>query len=129
MKTYPKHIAVVDDDPGVTHLFCKWLQASGFTTTAFSSGQEFLSELPDSRFDVLITDLDMPQMNGFQLIPRVRQIHPGMPVIISTGNSRAESAIQAIKVGAGDYITKPVRLDDLIKALERIGAQAGTITA
>ncbi len=115
------HIAVVDDDPDLLRLVCLQLEAAGYTAVAFDTGEAALQELalPTSGFDALVTDVMMAGMTGLQLCERVVASHPQIPVIVMTASNKLETAIGAIRVGAYDFITKPLNFDALAIAVAR----------
>jgi DNA-binding NtrC family response regulator len=115
-------ILVVDDDPEMGRLLCDVLQAEGFSVLALNESLEASRVLRKEEFDVLITDLKMKGLKGLDLLEEARKIAPLTPVIIITAFGTIASAIQAIKMGAYDYVTKPFQMDEIVltvkKALE-----------
>jgi two-component system, NtrC family, response regulator AtoC len=116
-------ILLIEDDQGSREALLILLKASGFTLKGCSSGKEGLSLLTGERFDIVITDLLLPDMNGIDILTRVKQDSPTTEVILITGHASAETAVQAMKKGAYDYITKPLNIEELRiiidKALEK----------
>ncbi len=115
-------ILVVDDDREMCQLLYEVLKEEGFSVTALHQSLEASRLLRREEFDVVITDLKMKGLRGLDLLEEVHQIAPMTPVIIITAFGTIESAIQAMKMGAFDYITKPFQMDELVvtvkKALE-----------
>ena len=115
-------ILVVDDDPEMGRLLYDVLQAEGFSVLALNESLEASRVLKKEEFDVLITDLKMKGLRGLDLLEEARKIAPLTPVIIITAFGTIASAIQAIKMGAYDYVTKPFQMDEIVltvkKALE-----------
>jgi DNA-binding NtrC family response regulator len=115
-------ILVVDDDREMCQLLYEVLKEEGFSVTALHQSLEASRLLRREEFDVVITDLKMKDLRGLDLLEEVHQIAPMTPVIIITAFGTIESAIQAMKMGAFDYITKPFQMDELVvtvkKALE-----------
>jgi DNA-binding NtrC family response regulator len=115
-------ILVVDDDLEMRSLLSDVLREEGFSVVALGESLEALKILKKEEFDVVITDLRMKGMKGLDLLKEVNQLASLTPVIIITAFGTIESAIQAIKMGAYDYITKPFRADEIVltvkKALE-----------
>ncbi len=112
-------ILVVDDDKAMCELINEDLQQRGFEVRWHSSAEDALTTLKMEPFDVVLTDLKMPGTDGLSLCDRVRANWPDIPVIIMTAFGSLETAIAAIRTGAYDFVTKPVRMDMLSIALER----------
>jgi diguanylate cyclase (GGDEF)-like protein len=88
-----------------------------------SSGESALAALAREPADLVITDLTMPGMSGLELLERVQRVHPGTDVVLVTGNASIDSAVQALRTGATDYLQKPVGPDDLVLVVERTMAR------
>ncbi len=112
-------ILLVDDDEMIRQLLHDALTMEGYQATTVQSGEEALQVLQTSTVDVIITDLSMPGMNGLELIRRTNVDHPDVPKIIITGAGTIENAIEAIRIGAYDYIRKPLNLGELWIVLNR----------
>jgi DNA-binding NtrC family response regulator len=112
----------VDDDPEMCAFLSDLLQAEGFLVTSLNDSLEASKALRKEDFDVLVTDLRMKGLKGLDLLEETKKVSPLTPVIIITAFGTIESAIQAMKMGAFDYLTKPFRADELVltvkKALE-----------
>jgi len=102
------HILVVDDEQETCDLLEMSLGRHGFKVTASTNAQRALDLVVEQDFDVVLTDLQMPEMSGLDLCERVLGTRPDMPVVVITGQGSLETAIGAIRVGAYDFITKPV---------------------
>lgn len=112
-------VLVVDDDPMIRQLLEEALIMEGFQASTEPGGKEALEALSGGSFDVVITDLSMPGMNGLELIRLTNEGHPHVPKIIITGAGTMEDAIEAIRIGAYDYIRKPLNLGELWVVLGR----------
>jgi two-component system, NtrC family, response regulator AtoC len=106
-------ILLIEDDPGSREALLALLKASGFAMKECSSGKEGLQLLTGERFDIVISDLFLPDMNGIEILTRVKLDSPRTEVILITGHASAETAVKAMKEGAFDYITKPLNIDEL----------------
>ncbi|HBA89524.1 MAG TPA: DNA-binding response regulator [Geobacter sp.] len=106
-------ILLIEDDDGSREALMILLKASGFVMKGCSSGKEGLSVLAGEPFDIVISDLFLPDMNGIDILTRVKQDSPRTEVILVTGHGSAETAVQAMKKGAYDYITKPLNIEEL----------------
>src|SRR5262245_53227469 len=101
-------ILVVDDEQETCDLLEMALVRHGFKVTTSTAAQRALDLVGQHDFDVVLTDLSMPEMSGLDLCERVLGTRPNMPVVVITGQGSLETAIGAIRVGAYDFITKPV---------------------
>lgn len=112
-------ILVADDEKTTREILTRALSASGFTIQSVSSGEEALKAIQDEQFDLLITDLLMPNMEGNELIEKAHEIQPGLIPIVITAHATIETAIKALQQGAYDYITKPFDPEIIIPVIER----------
>ena len=108
MREGAPRVLVVDDDPAILKLFERVLSHDGFAVSATCSPKEALSLVDEKKFDLVICDINMPEVNGFELLRVTRQRYPEVVVVIITGYGTIESAVEAIKMGAYDYLTKPI---------------------
>ncbi len=115
----PARILVVDDEVELLTALCEMLEEHGFDTLARGSGAEALSVLHEHEVDLLITDLMMPGMDGITLLRQAQEIHPYLVSIVATGHGTIETAVNAMRVGAFDYVLKPFRLSGLLPILAR----------
>ncbi|QWV95137.1 sigma-54 dependent transcriptional regulator [Geomonas oryzisoli] len=106
-------ILLIEDDDGSREAMLILLKASGFAIKGCSSGKEGLDLLAGEPFDIVISDLFLPDVNGIDILTRVKQDSPRTEVILVTGHGSAETAVQAMKKGAYDYITKPLNIEEL----------------
>ncbi len=113
------HVLVVDDDPGVRDLCMRALRLFGYQVTGAENGRVALNRLTEKPFDLVLTDLQMPEMGGISLLQRLRQIYSDIDVIVFTAYGTFETAQEALRLGAADYLTKPVGLDDLERTVRR----------
>lgn len=118
----PTNVFIVDDEPEILDILQEALSASGFRVTAFSSGSAALDGLALRRPDLVVTDLRMPGTSGMQLLAKLRQHSPDTQVVILTGYGDMKSAVDALRLGAFDYLTKPVDAERLAQTL-RNGAE------
>ena len=112
MKSATK-ILLIEDDPGSREALLSLLKGSGFAMKECCNGQEGLQLLTEERFDIVISDLFLPDMNGIEILTQVKLDSPNTEVILITGHASAETAVRAMKEGAFDYITKPLNIDEL----------------
>ena len=100
-------VLVVDDEANLRKVLAAMLRKDGYEVTAAQDGEQALAEFEKNGADVIITDLVMPKLGGMDLLNRVKALRPDVPVIIITAHGTVDSAVEAIKAGAFDYITKP----------------------
>lgn len=111
---------IVDDHPSVRKL-CLTVGASvGFDCVEAESAEAALTQLESNSPDIILADLMMPNMSGLEFLPRVKQVLPHAEIAIMTGHGSIETAVQAMKLGAYDYITKPFRIEELKLLLQRM---------
>jgi signal transduction histidine kinase len=112
-------ILIVDDEEGVQASLVKAFSLEGYEAVGAGSGMQALLLLKRQAFDVLLTDLVMPDMDGVALMERAQAIAPTMVVIVMTGGATVESAVRALKGGAYDYILKPFTLGEIFHTVRR----------
>ncbi|HCF61358.1 MAG TPA: DNA-binding response regulator, partial [Myxococcales bacterium] len=98
---------VVDDEPNLRRVLAAMLKREGYEVTVAEDGVQALAELRKNGADVVVTDQVMPKMDGISLLKAVLADFPEVPVIMITAHGTVDSAVEAIKLGAFDYITKP----------------------
>jgi two-component system, NtrC family, response regulator AtoC len=117
------NILVIDDDPNFSKLLHYNLVKEGYTADVASSGHEALDKIASDTYNILLVDYRLPDMTGLDLLKNVRESGAETPVIMITGHADVQLAIDAMKQGAYDFITKPLKIDELIitvrNALER----------
>ncbi len=109
-------ILIVDDEPLIRKSLYEILKIEGFDAHATLNGEEAVSLFSTKTFDIVITDMKLPKMSGLELLSFVKKKHPSTEVILITGYGSIETAVEAMKKGAFDYVTKPI-IDDEIKLL------------
>jgi DNA-binding NtrC family response regulator len=106
-----KRILVVDDQESMREMLADLLDMMGLESHTVGSGEEALRELDAGGIDLVITDLNMPQMDGMELMKQVKARHPGMPVIVITGYGTFNTEKQVLSNGADGYIPKPCTIN------------------
>jgi len=106
-------LLVIDDEPGMLALIERVVKPTGFRTILHGSAREALAQLQSEAVDVALIDLRMPELGGLDVLRAIRQARPQCGVILMTGHASVESAIEAVKLGALDYLTKPLDLERL----------------
>ncbi len=113
------NILFADDESTFRTILAKELTRMGYQVTCCSSGEEALKNMQERDFDIAVVDMNMPVMDGIETLKRVKEMEPTTEVIILTGQGTIENAVQAIKLGAYDYLTKPCRLSELDGLLQK----------
>ncbi len=108
-----RKILIVDDEMSVRKSLEEWFREDGFQVVTAEDGEAALRQMPQGPYDIIVVDLKMPGMDGITLQKRVREIDRDAAIIILTAYASVETAVEALKLGAFDYITKPVDPDDL----------------
>ncbi|MFC1824412.1 sigma-54-dependent transcriptional regulator [Thermodesulfobacteriota bacterium] len=114
------NVLVVDDEAVVRNGISRALQKKGIHTVQASNGREALDILRHQTFELVLLDIRMPDMDGLEILKRIKSHYPQTAVIMVTGYPTIDSAVQCVKLGALDYLVKPFRLDDLEVALKKI---------
>lgn len=119
--TYKKNarILVVDDEPGMRELLEAELHHLGYRVTTARDGTEALSLIGQEEFHLVITDVRMPNMDGIVMLGRIKEIDPNLEVIMMSGHGSVETAVEAMKKGAYDFILKPFSLDEIKMLVEK----------
>jgi DNA-binding NtrC family response regulator len=114
-----KSVLIVDDDKIILDSLCEFLSLEGFQTKGSETLNSAVAELQNQNYSLVITDINLPDGDGFMLLDTVRKEHPQTVVIVITGYGSIDGAVKAIKRGAYDYLTKPIIDDELRLAVER----------
>ena len=116
-----RHILVVDDDKALAEMCVEMFQAEGYRATAAHSGEEALEALqaaPDCR--VVLTDLVMDGMDGIELLRKTKHLRPDLDVVVMTSYGTVQNAVEAMKLGASDYLSKPLQPDVVLVTVRRV---------
>lgn len=123
MKTPKYKILIVDDEESLREFLEIMLKREGYDITTASDGEKALKLMKKQNFDAIITDLQMPKIHGMEVLKQAKDMDPEVVVIVITAFGSTESAVEAMKLGAYDYITKPFKIDEIKlivqKALEK----------
>ena len=106
-------ILLVDDEPAQITSIKSFLKRRSYTVLSANSGNEAMAVIRDGNVDLVLTDFRMPDMNGLEVVKAVKEFNPEIPVVVITAFSDTEDAVQVMKEGAFDYLSKPVNLDEL----------------
>jgi two-component system response regulator PilR (NtrC family) len=117
MPDSPKHLLIVDDESALREAIAERLSDHGFQVEQASSGEQALERLADFAFDIVITDLRLPGVDGRRVVEAALERYPDIIAIVITGYGTVKDAVEAIKQGAADFITKPFQFDALLHVL------------
>jgi len=112
-------LLIVDDEPAQMRALCDTLTLEGYEARGYTSAKQALAGLRPGEFDLLITDLTMPELDGIALSNGARQIDPALAAIVMTGHGAIDTAVRAMQDGALDYILKPFKRNALMAAISR----------
>ena len=116
-----KKILLAEDDPQIARLVSFKLQKAGYEVTCVEDGEETLNSARDGDFDLILLDIMMPVLNGFQVLERLKE-DPALkdiPVVMLTAKGQEQDMLTSREIGADDYIVKPFNLNELVERLER----------
>jgi len=116
----PEAILVADDEPGVRESLAEILRDAGYAVTTAADGAAALKALDENDFAVVITDLRMPGADGLDVLKRAREISPQTMALVMTAHGSVETAVEALRAGAADYVLKPVVFDDVLAKVARL---------
>lgn len=113
-----KKILVVDDEESVRIILKQMLEQGGYSAEVASDGAEALDKLKADNYHMIITDINMPGMDGVELLKKSKELFPKLPVIFVTGFGKDKIILQAMKLGLSNYIEKPFKMDDVLKIVK-----------
>ena len=116
----PQSILIVDDDESLRRIIEYNLKQRGYHTIAVDSAEKALGALRKSQFNLLISDMKLPGKDGIELMMEAKELRPDLPVIFITAFGTIEKAVEAMKAGAYDYVTKPFERDDLLMTVDKV---------
>ena len=126
---FPSHALVVEDDADVLHFLSELLTTIGIRPTSARDGREAMEKLKAERFPLVFTDMNMPQVDGMQLISHIRDHYPGTDVIAMTGYSQDYDLVDVIRAGATDYMTKPFTMAEFQAKIRRVTRERALLHA
>ncbi|MFQ5651822.1 MAG: sigma-54-dependent transcriptional regulator [bacterium] len=111
-------ILIVDDEPGIRDQLARWLNSEGYAVEHAANGKEALSCVKESNFNLVLLDLKLPDIDGFEVLEKIHKDHPDVCIIVLTGYGRDESPAQARRLGAFDFFEKPIQFDVLSERID-----------
>lgn len=113
------HVLVVDDSQDINRIIEMALSAQGYDVMSFQSGMQAMAYLDEHSPDLVLLDIMLPDVNGVDLLPQIKAKKPFLPVVMMTAFGTVETAVEAMKAGAEDYLCKPFKLDNLLEVVEQ----------
>lgn len=111
-------VLIIDDDPTFCLMLKSFLSKKDFATETAFSGAEAITQVKNNNFDIVLSDFRLPDTDGLELLENIREIKPGTPVIIMTSYADIRIAVKAMKIGAYEYVTKPVNPDEILLTIK-----------
>jgi len=115
-----KKLLLVDDDDDLRYVMAEYFYENGYNIVLAADGQEGLELFSKQKFDIIITDVRMPRMNGLQLLKAIKTHFPSFPVILMTGFELSKNDLANIRYNADAYITKPFSMDYMKRLIENL---------
>jgi DNA-binding response OmpR family regulator len=112
------NVLLIDDEEEFTATLAERLILRGYQTRAVNSGEAALSLLSDTGFSIAVLDLMMPGLNGMDTLRRIKASNPGMPVILLTGHGSTKEGMEGMRLGAWDFLMKPLDINELIQKIK-----------
>jgi DNA-binding NtrC family response regulator len=113
-------ILVVDDEDALRTVLSSELSSSGYDVATATDGDEAMAAVDNKKFELILLDIKMPRVDGFEVLKYVKKNHPSVKVIMLTGFADLKNAIESKKLGAEDFVSKPYDLVDLLTTIERV---------
>ncbi len=114
------NLLVCEDDEDICRTFSEYLESEGYEVESATNGKEALKKAEEKRFSIALIDIMMPEMDGIELMRRLKELTPDIDAIIITAHSSFNTAVSALRLGAYDYLKKPVKLDEVGKMIKDI---------
>jgi DNA-binding NtrC family response regulator len=115
-----RSVLVVDDEDALRTVLSSELTNEGYEVRSASDGDEAIGELQKAAFDLVLLDIKMPRLNGFEVLKFIKEHHQTSKVVMLTGFADLKNAIESKKLGADDFVSKPYDLVDLLTTIERV---------
>jgi len=122
-------ILLVEDDKNLGMILKAFLDAKGHTATLCANGEEAMTAIRTSSFDLCVTDVMMPIMDGFTFAKELKAVQPNMPLVFLSARKEQEDVLEGFRLGADDYVTKPFSMDELLMRIQAIYRRCSSISA
>ena len=114
-----RHVLVIDDEESLRHAVKRGLEREGLVAHTAQTGREGIDAFVEGRFDAVLTDVRLPDISGLDIVAVLTEMDPGVPVIVMTGYGTLQTALDAMRRGARDYVQKPFSVEEVIRVLCR----------
>ncbi len=121
-------ILLVDDEQDFIDLLSERLESRDIDVEKSTTGEKAVDKVKDENYDAVVLDLKMPGMDGIEALKKIMEINPEMQIIILTGHATVDKGVKAMKLGALDFIEKPVKMDELLEKINKAKANKMLIT-
>ncbi len=111
-------VLLVDDEVDFTRVLAQRLETRDFEVETADNGLKALESIKQTSYDIILLDLQMPEMNGLETLKQLRKDHPDLQVVLLTGQGDLKSGIEAMKLGAADFLEKPADINELIEKIK-----------
>ncbi len=112
-------ILIIEDKESMRKMLCKTLETEGYEVDSFGEGQEALDKVKEKQFDLVLTDLKLPNLDGIEVLKNIKEIDPDITVIVMTAFGTIETAVEAMKLGAFDFLTKPFDTEHMVVLVKK----------
>ena len=119
MKPEDIHLLIVDDEKSICEILGQYLRMKGYSVNIARSAEDAINIIKKDKIDLVLSDIKMPGMSGVDLLNWIRKYNRVLPVLLTTGFPTLDSAIEALKLGAFDYLTKPFHLEEIGEKIKR----------
>jgi DNA-binding NtrC family response regulator len=114
----PFRVLIVDDEEDLLSTLVERLEFRGIETVGVQTGTQALAEIAKQEFDIVVQDVKLKGEDGVEVMKRIKQVRPNLPVILLTGHMSQETSREGLQAGAIDYVLKPINLEDLIVKMQ-----------
>jgi len=121
-------VLVVDDEENISYLVASAMRLEGFATTVAATGREAIAAVEDTRPDLIILDVMLPDLDGFEVLRRLREAGRREPVIFLTAKDATEDRVRGLTVGGDDYVVKPFAIEELLARVQAVLRRTGQLT-
>jgi DNA-binding NtrC family response regulator len=113
------HILVIDDEESMRHAVARGIGRAGLRSTEVGTGKDGVDAFVEGGFDAVLTDMKLPDLDGLDIVAILTEMDPGVPVVVMTGYGTMNTALDAMRRGARDYVQKPFSVDEVVRVLRR----------
>ena len=114
------HVLVVDDEVAITDLITEVLSIAGYQVTTSSDGLDALNQIRRSKFDLILLDVNLPKVDGFAVLEKIREGAPTQPIIMISARIDKDDVTRGLRLGADDYVRKPFSVEELVLRIENL---------